>query len=301
MDTILDLRQIRTFTEVARTRSFTKAAAQLYYAQSSVTAQVHALEKDLGLPLFNRLGRQVELTEAGRQFLSYAEKLICLAQEARLSVQKNGEIAGPLVVSASESLLTYRLPELLRTFQSTYPGVQLTLHTSTACTSMAPLEPGIDLAITIDEPVEVPQLLVQKIRRERMVAVASSEHALSNRSKVSAIDISEHQILLTERTCSYRALFERTLVQQGGRVNKLLKFASIEALKQCAVARMGVAILPEVVVGGELEQGTLVVLPWPPRRMYVYTQLVRHRDKWLSPVMDAFSTMAIKLLSEMSH
>src|ERR1700743_2802233 len=130
MNTILDLRQIRTFTEVARTRSFTKAAAQLYYAQSSVTAQVHALEQDLGSPLFNRLGRQVELTEAGRRFLSYAEKLICLAEAARMAVQQNGEIAGPLVVSASESLLTYRLPELLRTFQSTYPDVQLMLHTN---------------------------------------------------------------------------------------------------------------------------------------------------------------------------
>src|SRR5580698_2385596 len=116
MNQLLDLRQVRTFLEVARTRSFTRAAAQLYYAQSSVTAQVQLLEKDLGLPLFNRLGRQVELTSAGRQFLSYAERLICLAEEARLSVQKNGEIAGPLVVSASESLLTYRLPELLRTF-----------------------------------------------------------------------------------------------------------------------------------------------------------------------------------------
>jgi DNA-binding transcriptional LysR family regulator len=70
MGQLLDLRQVRTFAEVTRARSFTKAAVQLHYAQSSVTAQVHALETDLGLPLFNRLGRQVELTEAGRLFLT---------------------------------------------------------------------------------------------------------------------------------------------------------------------------------------------------------------------------------------
>jgi DNA-binding transcriptional LysR family regulator len=299
MGQLLDLRQVRTFAEVARARSFTKAAVQLHYAQSSVTAQVHALETDLGLPLFNRLGRQVELTEAGRQFLVYAEKMICLAEEARLSIQKIGDVAGPLVVSASESLLTYRLPELLQMFQSTYPDVQLTLHTG-ASASTAPLEPGVDLAITIDEPVEVPQLLVQKIRKERMVAVASAEHGMSELKKISAAEISEQQLLLTEGTCSYRALFERTLVQHGGRVNKLLEFASVEALKQCAVARMGVAVLPEFVVANELEQGTLVVLPWPQTRMHVYTQLIRHRDKWLSPAMDAFCTMAIKLLRETS-
>ncbi|MEK6398688.1 MAG: LysR family transcriptional regulator, partial [Terriglobus sp.] len=87
MEQLLDLRQVRTFVEVATTRSFTRAAAQLHYAQSSVTAQVQALEADLGLPLFNRLGRQVELTVAGRQFLVHAEKLICTAEQARLSVQ----------------------------------------------------------------------------------------------------------------------------------------------------------------------------------------------------------------------
>ncbi|AXC13026.1 LysR-family transcriptional regulator Bsu YwqM [Acidisarcina polymorpha] len=298
MEGLLDLRQIRTFIEVARTRSFTKAAAQLYYAQSSITAQVQALEKDLGLPLFNRLGRQVELTEMGRQFLGHAEKLICVAEEARLSVQKNGNIVGPLVVSAAESLLTYRLPALLQGFQSAYPDVQLILHTGASCSSIAPLEAGVDLGITIDEPVEVPQLLVQRVRSERMLTVVAAEHALSKRKEISAVEIAEQQILLTEHGCSYRGLFERTLMQQGGRVNKLLEFASVEALKQCAVARMGVAVLPEMVVAEELKRGVLVALPWPQKRMHVYTQLVRHRDKWFSPVMSAFWTMATQLLRE---
>jgi DNA-binding transcriptional LysR family regulator len=299
MAQLLDLRQVRTFVEVARARSFTKAAIQLHYAQSSVTAHVHALEKDLRVPLFNRLGRQVELTEAGRQFLSHAEKLISLAEDALLSIRRIGDVSGPLVVSASESLLTYRLPELLRLFQSTYPEVQLMLHTG-ASASTAPLEPGVDLAITIDEPVQVPQLLVQRVRKERMVTVAAAEHGMRELKRISAAEISEQQLLLTEGSCSYRALFERTLVQHGGRVNKLLEFASVEALKQCAVARMGVAVLPEFVVANELEQGTLIVLPWPQTRMHVYTQLVRHRDKWLSPAMDAFCSMATKLLRETS-
>ncbi len=298
MDNLLDLRQVRTFVEVARTRSFTKAAAQLYYAQSSVTAQVQALEKELGLPLFNRLGRQVELTETGREFLRHAEKLICMAEQARLSVQKNGSIVGPLVVSAAESLLTYRLPELLQVFQATYPDVQLILHTGSFCASTAAMEPGVDLAISIDEPIEAPQLLVQKLRKERMVALVAAEHALSSRKGISAAEIAEQQILLTERGCSYRVLFERTLAQEGGRINKLLEFVSIEALKQCAIARMGVAVLPELVAARELERGILVALPWPQKRMHVYTQLIRHRDKWFSPVMEAFWMMARQLLRE---
>jgi DNA-binding transcriptional LysR family regulator len=298
MDNLLDLRQVRTFVEVARTRSFTRAATQLYYAQSSVTAQVQALEKDLGLPLFNRLGRQVELTEAGKEFLAHAEKLICTAEQARLSVRKDGQILGPLVVSAAESLLTYRMPELLRVFQATYPDVQLTLHANLSCATTAAQEPGVDLAISIDEPIEAPQLLVQKLRRERMLALVAAEHPLAARRKIAAAELAEQQILLTERVCSYRALFERTLNHEGGRVDKQLEFASVEALKQCAIARMGVAVLPELVVAGELQRGALVALSWPQKPIYVYTQLIRHRDKWFSPVMQAFWKMAAELLRE---
>lgn len=295
---MLDLRQVRTFAHVAREKSFTRAARQLHYAQSSVTAQVQALEDDLGVPLFNRLGRHVELTSAGQSFLQYAERLMSLSDEARLSVQAAGELTGPLVITASESLLTYRLPELLRAFQCSYPRVQLILQASLVCASSAPMEPGIDIAITIDQPVEAPALLVQKMRRETMQTVVAAEHPLARQRRITAEDIAEHQILLTERSCSYRALFEQTLAQHGSRVNRLLEFASVEALKQCAVARMGIGVLPEMVVAEELRCGSLVALPWPQRRLHVYTQLVRHRDKWFSPVMQAFWKMAAELLRE---
>ncbi|MEZ2348842.1 LysR family transcriptional regulator [Terriglobus sp. RCC_193] len=296
MENLLDLRQVRTFVEVACTRSFTRAAAQLHYAQSSVTAQVQALESDLGLPLFNRLGRQVELTDAGRQFLIHAEKLICTAEQARLSVQKDDRIVGPLVVSAAESLLTYRMPELLRVFQATYPDVRLTLHADLSCATSTVQEPGVDLGISIDEPIQSPSLLVQKLRRERVLALVAAEHPLAKKKKLTASDIAQEQILLTERSCSYRAVFERAMSQDGGRVNRVLEFASVEALKQCAMVRMGVAVLPELVVAAELQRGSLVALAWPPKPVYVYTQLVRHRDKWFSPVMQAFWTMAQQLI-----
>lgn len=298
MDQLLDLRQVRTFLEVARTCSFTRAATQLHYAQSSVTAQVQSLEKELGLPLFNRLGRQVELTSAGRRFLVHAEKLICTAEQARLSVQNDGKVVGPLVVSAAESLLTYRMPELLRAFQTSYPDVQLTLHADVSCATTAAQEPGVDLAVSIDEPILAPQLLVQKMRKERMLALVAAEHTLAKRTKIAVEELVGQQILLTERVCSYRALFERTLALDGGRVDRQLEFASVEALKQCALARMGVAVLPEFVVAEELKRRSLVALPWPQKPMYVYTQMVRHRDKWFSPVMQVFWKMAAELLSE---
>src|SRR5258708_12682543 len=80
---MLDLRELKTFRRVATEKSFTRAANLLHYAQSSVTAQIHGLEEELGVPLFDRMGRRVELTSAGRQFLTYADNLLALVQAAQ--------------------------------------------------------------------------------------------------------------------------------------------------------------------------------------------------------------------------
>jgi DNA-binding transcriptional LysR family regulator len=286
---VLDLRQVKSFAAVAREGSVTRAAASLNYAQSSVTAQVHALEEELGVPLFDRVGRGLSLT--------YAERLLELAEEARLSASSGGQPSGKLTIAASESLLTYRLPDLLRTFQCEFPAVEIALHTSAVCASVLAMDPSVDLSITIDELVEDPQFVVQTLRAERMVSAVWSEHPLARLKRVTAKDIGEYQILLTERSCSYRALFERTLAQYGSRVSRSLEFASVEAIKQCALARMGVGVLPEIVVAEELRKGTLVALPWPTRSLHVYTQIVRRKEKWFSPGMQAFWRAAIHQLS----
>jgi DNA-binding transcriptional LysR family regulator len=293
---MLDLRQIRTFRTVATERSFTRAAAVLNYAQSSITAQVHGLEEDLGVPLFDRLGRQVELTAAGRQLLSYADKMLELAEEAKQAVHSKGEPAGPLTVSASESLLTYRLPELLRTFQCRYPAVQLSIHSSLVCKLGYTLDAGVDVDLSIDEPVRATNLIVHHLRREPMVAAVSVDHPLAKKKKIEASDVVDQQILMTEQSCSYRAIFERALLAEGVRISRSLEFASVEAIKQCALARMGVAVLPEFVLHEEIVQGSLIALAWPAKRLHVYTQMLRNRDKWVSPVVEAFWNMAVTML-----
>ena len=102
---MLDLRELKTFRVVAAEKNFTRAASLLHYAQSSVTAQIHGLEEELGVPLFDRMGRRVELTVAGRQLLSYADRLLDMADEAKRAVQNEGQTAGTLTLRAPETLL----------------------------------------------------------------------------------------------------------------------------------------------------------------------------------------------------
>jgi DNA-binding transcriptional LysR family regulator len=290
---MLDLRELKTFRAVAGEKSFTRAANLLHYAQSSVTAQIQSLEAGLGVPLFDRLGRQIELTTAGRQLLIYAEKLLDLAEEARRSVGSDGEPTGTLTVLAPETLLAYRLPELLKQFQSQYPAIHLSLSAVESCDTGGNIEPSVDIAFSLDAPLRAPHLVVQRLRTEPIVLVVAAGHPLAGKKKLKAEVIAAEQVLVNERACSYRALFERTLREEGVPVTRSLEFLSVEAIKQCALASMGIAVLPQVVVDRELKQGLLVALDWPAKPLAVYTQLYRHRDKWMSPVMCAFWNLAV--------
>src|SRR5262249_20634887 len=123
----MELRELAAFREVARLSSFSQAAARLGYVQSTVSAQIRALEDDLGVRLIDRLGRSIALTLAGEALLPYAERLLELSAEARSVVTQSpatgAALTGRLTVSAPESLLTYRLPQVLSRFRSEYPAV----------------------------------------------------------------------------------------------------------------------------------------------------------------------------------
>ena len=122
-----ELRQLRTFQAVAARQNVTRAAAALGYAQSSVTAQIQALEEDVAVPLFDRIGRRVELTRAGQVMVSYTDRILALANEARAVVGNDRKPSGALTIGASETLLTHCLPNVISKFQKTYPQVEISV------------------------------------------------------------------------------------------------------------------------------------------------------------------------------
>jgi DNA-binding transcriptional LysR family regulator len=123
----MDTRQLKAFMAVAGTRSFTKAAEMLDYAQSSITGQVGSLEDELGTKLFQRLGRQVMLTREGERFIEYAEKILQLFSEAKEAVSESLNPRGTLIIGAPETLSAVRLPPLIQQFHSRYPDVEIVL------------------------------------------------------------------------------------------------------------------------------------------------------------------------------
>src|SRR5262244_1852919 len=113
----MEMRQLEIFRALAEELHFTKAAARVNCVQSNVTTQIRALETELGTPLFDRLAKRVVLTDAGKRFLPYAEKILSALNDAHTAVAQNSTPIGPLRIGAPESVLAYRLPEILKHFQ----------------------------------------------------------------------------------------------------------------------------------------------------------------------------------------
>ncbi|MCA0969269.1 LysR family transcriptional regulator [Halobacillus litoralis] len=285
----MDLKQVHTFLTVAETLNFTKAASQLSFAQSSVTSHIRALEDSLGKPLFDRLGKKIRLTEAGQDFLVYAERLVQLSEEAKLVISGQDEPEGTIVMGAQESLCTYRLPPILKEFKATYPKVKIVFKPAHSDTMVRQqLEEGkMDIAFFLDVLKPESALTMEVLAVDDIKLVASPEHALSGESNIPLQELKEETFLLTEAGCSYRNLFEKACREEGVHPGSQFEFGSVEAIKQCVMAGLGVALLPRMVVERELQSKELVELDVETMVPPVYTKMAWHKDKWKTAPLEA--------------
>ncbi|MFF4844976.1 LysR family transcriptional regulator [Streptomyces collinus] len=291
----MELRLLVTFEKVAAVGSFTRAAAELAYAQSSVTSQVRALESSLGVELFDRLGSRIRLTEAGERLLPYARQIIELAEEARTAVTGAGEPAGTVTVGTMESLTSYRLPPLLEYFHHRHPGVRIALRTTIGDETRQALRQGTyDVGLLMEEETGHPGLESVVLAVEPLALVAAPGHAMAGRPLVTA-DLTGQPLLATEPGCAYRDLFERELT--ASEPVDFLEFGTIEATKRAAAAGLGIALLPEVTVAAELAEGSLVRLAWEPP-FTLRTQLAWRSGRRLAAHVRLFVEQARRLVSE---
>jgi DNA-binding transcriptional LysR family regulator len=286
----MELKHLHTFRVLAKELSFSKAAETLNYAQSSVTAHIQALEDELGVPLFERLGKRVVLTAAGQRMVAAAQKMLSLADEIKSSVPGSEVPSGTLTIGAHESQCTYRLPPILREFRSRYPQVQLIFRPiiSDRHSQELLIQGTLDAAFLLELAVKSDQLLVEPLVEERIVVLAHPQHRLARSKRVSPTDLDGEAIFTTEQGCSYRQLFEQSLLAARVQPGAKIEFAGIEGIKQCVMAGLGITVLPEMTVAQEIARGQLAPLAWAGPDFQVFTQVAWHKDKWISPALRAF-------------
>jgi DNA-binding transcriptional LysR family regulator len=296
---IMEIRQLEIFRALAHELNFTKAAAQVHCVQSNVTTQIRALESELGTRLFDRLAKRVVLTDAGRRFLPYAERVLSTLEEGRISVGQNATPSGPLRIGTPESVLTYRLPRVLARFRKLYPKVELIFRPYLDQGLVHLIENGeLDLAVWMGETIQQARMKNLRLRNEKLVFIAAPKHPLTAKKRVTPHDLAGQTLLLTESGCNYRRKLDQLLSMMSIRPDSVTEFSSVEAIKECVSLGMGLALLPEVVVARELALKQVVALAWVGAKMDMATHVVWHKDKWISPALGAFISMLEQMLKE---
>jgi DNA-binding transcriptional LysR family regulator len=300
----MEIRQLRSFRTVANLLSFNKAAVKLHYSQSNISAQIQALEEELGVQLFDRLGRRVQLTETGVQLLQYANKIMDLVEETHAEVTGGKEPRGSLSIRIPETFGTHRLPPVVKEFHSRFPKVQLNFITCAHEGLEKDLRTGlIDLAFLLAESIQTADLAAETVGFESVGIIAGPDHPLAKKRIVHTRDLTGETILLSKVDCSYRKIFEQILEQEEIHGYNRLEFHSVEAIKRSIMAGVGITVLPEIAVAEEVAQKRLVILPWSEGKIDVATLMIWYRDRWISPTLKAFMEVTKKVMAQadMSH
>ncbi|MFD0275117.1 LysR family transcriptional regulator [Kitasatospora sp. NPDC127111] len=299
----MDTRLLRTFATVARTESVTAAAERLHLVQSTVTAQVQTLEKELGLRLFDRMPRGVVLTGAGREVLAQAEAV--LEAESRLRAVAasaggaGGRVTGRVTLSAGETLVSARLPGVIAALRRSHPEVEVDLRTMGTAAAVAALRTGeLDVALLLEDEAAFRDIECTPLAREPLVLVCAPEHPAAARSATDSptdspadwAELAREDYFLHEQGCSYSDRFvERLLTAAKGAPPRITRFGSLEAARSCVAAGLGLSLLARANVADALAAGRLTEVPGP-RFPDVTVQLARHRRRWLSPAAAALTT-----------
>ncbi len=295
----MELHQLRIFVTVAEESSFTRAAEKLGYVQSNISGQIRALEEEFKTRLFERLGKRVALTSDGEKLLHHARQLLKYASETKELMSRSSVPSGTIRIGTAESLLVFRLPALFREYGRLYPQVNLIIHQGTSVDLRQWLRDNtIDVVFELDDRINDADLNTWILCEEPMVIIGNCEHHLVKKGFIEPEDICKESFIFTERGCSYRSQMERHLAKLDIRPRSSYEFDSIEAIKQLVVSRLGIALLPRAAVETELSDGKIVDLNWIGPKMEMFTQVVYHKNKWISPTLAALFDLVKEHFSE---
>ncbi len=249
------------FNAVAEQGGFSKAAETLLLSQPALSLQVAALEKSLGVSLFDRLPRGVRLTKAGEVLLPFAQRIAALEREADTAIRElRGLVRGRLTIGASLTIGSYVLPPILLRFHERHPQIDVDMQVANTEQTQARLLTGeLDIGLTEGfEPAE--ELNAWIFARDELVTIAAPSSPLAGKRKVTIDDLKDQAFVLRELGSGTRAVVERGLRSKGISPKVAMSLGSTEAVKAAVVAGVGLGVVSSLAIVPELAAGTLTVI-----------------------------------------
>ena len=258
---MIDLDRLRIFKAVAEARSFTRAADLVHLTQPGISKHVRQMEEYYGVPLFDRLGRTVALTQSGEILFEATQEVMALVRAAEQKIQDmSGMRAGKLHLGASFPIGVYILPLVLAAYRKSYPAVEVQLEIATSeKTEAKVLANRLDVGLVTNFARHT-KLSARQFMSDGLVVIVSANHRWSARSRIKARELLEETFIFAARGAGVRAIVEARLRAKGIVLENVLDFVNSEGVKHAVEAGLGISIQPKSIVQQELSTGSLRAL-----------------------------------------
>jgi DNA-binding transcriptional LysR family regulator len=284
----MDFDQLRTFVEVAKLGSFSRAGQKVYRSQSAVSAQIRQLEQEYGQRLLDRVGKTVRLTPAGEVVFEYAGKLLALKSESQRAVADQAATPrGVLSVGANEATCLYVLPEFFEEYHRLYPAVQISIYRNFSRKILERVEDGtVDVGIAT-LPVKSSCVRVHPIFRDRIMLMTNPSNPLARRKSVRTSEIVE-QPLIFPKTGSTRRMLDKHFRAYRGRLRVTMELPSVSMIKRFVADGFGVSLISASFAREEVRAGQVKLVPLEDVELWRVLGLIYRRDRTLPRAAIAF-------------
>ncbi len=288
----MNLNQLQIFCTVARHLSYSVAGEELFISQPAVSQQVKALERELNVKLFERLGHKLFLTEAGEAILASSQAILTARAEMEQSLVLLRGSAGRLALGANTTGGMYVAPAIARAFRELHPDTEATLQVETTnriCERV--MQNMIDVAV-VTGPVEDRRFVVRDLLEDEVWLIVSPSHPFAGRGSVSPAEVAAEDFAVPEPGSRTRMLIESAFLELGHRIRVTMQLPGTEAVKKAVEANLGVAMVSKHAVTRELALGVLCRVVIDGLEIHRPIHVLHRKGKHLSPLARRFLAFA---------
>lgn len=285
----MELRNLITFIHVAELGSFTKAAEQLGYSQSTVSFQIKQLEDELHCLLFERINHTITLTERGHELVEYAHKVRALTEAFKDNLEEEKTCKGHIHIVTPDSVCEDMIQNSYSDFHNKYPDISIKFTNADTAVMFDMLDRNdADLIITLDAHSYRKDYVIAKEELLTMHFVASADSKYAKMKNISIKDIAEEPFILTEYGQGYRKVLDKELARMSLEITPILEIGRTDIITAVLADGNAISYLPDFVTKDMVAQGKLCYLDVCDMKLDIWKQLIYHKNKWMSKALKTF-------------